>query len=96
MDALVGGEVKGTFSRSPGFGLALLRAQTDQASSENLADLGQALGRRHAVGIESVRQAGDTFIMGAPSENISKGATACRKVGEKAPLCSYFIQLRML
>ena len=30
MDALVGGEVKGTVSRSPDFGLALPCAQTDQ------------------------------------------------------------------
>lgn len=44
MDALVGGEVQGTFSRSPDFGLALPRAQTDQASGENLANFGQAFG----------------------------------------------------
>jgi hypothetical protein len=42
MDALVGGEVKGTVSRSPGFGLALTRAQADQASGQDLANLGQA------------------------------------------------------
>lgn len=39
MDALVGGEVQGTFSRSPSFGLALPRAQAKQANGENLADL---------------------------------------------------------
>ena len=91
MDALVGGEVQGTFSRSPGFDVALPCSQADQAGGENLTDLVQAFGGRHAVGIESVRQASDTFIMGAPAENIRNGATACRKVGEKAPLCSYFI-----
>lgn len=96
MDALVGGEVQGTFSRSPGFGLALPRAQADQAGGENFADFGQAFGGGHTVGIESVRQASDTFIMGAPAENIRNGATACRKVGEKTVLCSYFIELRML
>lgn len=63
MDALVGGEVQGTFSRSPRFDLALPRAQTDKASGENLADFGQALGSRHAVRISSVRQAGDTFVV---------------------------------
>lgn len=96
MDALVAGEVQGTFSGSPGFGLALPRAQADQASGENLADFGQPLGGGHAVGIESVRQASDTFIIAVPSENIPKGATACRKVGEKTVLCSCFIELRMI
>ena len=55
MDALVGGEVQGTFSRSPGFGLALLGAQTDQASGQDLADLGETLGGGHQVGVEGVR-----------------------------------------
>jgi hypothetical protein len=40
MDALVGGEVKGTLSRSLGAGFALSRTQTSQSRSENLADLG--------------------------------------------------------
>lgn len=78
MDALVGGEVQGTFSRSPSFGLALPRAQANQTDSENLANLGHALGGGHAIGIESVRQAGETFIRGAPWENFSEGATACQ------------------
>ena len=57
MDALVGGEVQGTFSRSPGFGLALPRAQADQAGGEDLADLVQAFGgrqQRRIVWVDSV------------------------------------------
>jgi hypothetical protein len=91
MHAPVGGEVQGTFSRSPGFGFALARAQADQAGGEDLADLGQALGRGHQVRVEGVRQADDAFIRGAPSENILKDATACRTVGEMTSLRSYFI-----
>ena len=44
MTALVGGEAQGTFSRSPGFGLALARTETKQAGGEDLANLGDALG----------------------------------------------------
>ncbi len=91
MDALVSGEVQGTFSRSPSFGLALPCAQAKQASGENLADLVEAFGGGHAVRVERVRQAGDAFIRSASSENISKDATACRKVGEVTTLRSYFI-----
>jgi hypothetical protein len=57
MDALVGGEVKGTVSRSSGFGLPLPRAQADQASGQDLANLGQALGGGHQVGVEGIAHA---------------------------------------
>lgn len=40
MDALVAREVKGTFSKSPGFGLAPEKAQTEKAASQDLANLG--------------------------------------------------------
>ena len=56
MDALVGGEVQGTFSESPALGLALPCTQPDQPGGEDLADLGQALGGGHQVGVEGVVQ----------------------------------------
>ena len=56
MDALVGGEVKGTVSRWPGFGVAPTRTQADQAGGEDLADLGEPLGGGHKVGVEGVVQ----------------------------------------
>jgi hypothetical protein len=55
MDAPVGGEVQGTFSGSPGFGLALPRAQADQAGGKDLADFGQAFGGGHQIRVEGVR-----------------------------------------
>ena len=58
MDALVGGEVQGKFSAVAGFSRSL-RAQADQAGGQDLADLGQALGGGHQVGIESVGQGRD-------------------------------------
>ena len=39
--------------------LSLLRAKADQAGGEDLADLGQALGGGHKVGVESVGQGRD-------------------------------------
>ena len=62
MDAPVGGEVKGTFSRAPGLGHMLPRPQAYQAGGQDLADLGQALGGGHAIGGKGVRQAGGTFV----------------------------------
>ena len=83
MDALVGGEVQGTFSRSPGFGLALPRAQADQASGEDLADLGQALGGGHAVGIESVAHPEVTqeksFVLLITYRNGARTVGTCRR-----------------
>ena len=59
MHALVGGEVQGNVSTlAQGFGLALARAQADQAGGEDLADLGQALGGGHQVRVEGVAHAG--------------------------------------
>lgn len=90
MDALVAREVKGTVSRSSGFSLALTRAQADQAGGQDLADLGHALGGGHAVRIESVRQAGDTFFIGAPIENVWTGATACQESKRKSSFTQLF------
>jgi hypothetical protein len=57
MTALVGGEVEGNVSQVLGF--LGLRPQADQAGGEDLADLGEALGGGHQVGVEGVVQRRD-------------------------------------
>jgi hypothetical protein len=52
MTAPAGGKVQGKVSAVAGF--ATLRPQPQDAEGEDLADLGQALGRGHQVRIEGV------------------------------------------
>ena len=54
MDALAGGKVQGNVSAVAGF--TLPRPQPQQAGRKDLADLGQALGRGHQIGVEGVGQ----------------------------------------
>jgi hypothetical protein len=53
MDALGGGEVQGKLSAVAT--LSSLRAKPQEPGGEDLADLGQALGRGHQIGVEAVR-----------------------------------------
>ena len=56
MTALVGGEVQGKVSVV--LGLPGLRAQAENAGSEDLTDLGEPLGWGHQVGVKGVWQSG--------------------------------------
>ena len=53
MTALVGGEVQRIVSQVAGF--SLIFAESKKAQRQDLADLTEALGRGHQVGIEAVR-----------------------------------------
>ena len=54
MDAPAGGKVQGNVSVVAGF--TLPRPQPQKAGRQDLADLGQALGGGHQIGIEGVVQ----------------------------------------
>ncbi len=72
----MGGEVQGNVSAVAGF--TLPRPQPQKAGGEDLADLGEPLGGRHKVGVESVGQGRD--VVGEVRADVTSAGVSGPKI----------------